>query len=319
MKLKRNGVVLEIAGKAVFNCGAIELYGRPLLFPRVPRDGYRSRIDGRSFENYVSDIRLALENIDGTFSLTTKPLITPAEPYEELGCEDARATWLGGECFITYTACSADLKHPGSVCPRIGLASTKDFFHVQKHGLIGPDINDKDAVLFPEYVNGKIALLHRVEPSIQIAWFDSAEALKDNKPSRTNWGAYLVAMRSYVVMSPKFWWEELKIGAGAPPILTDKGWLLIYHGVDKNFVYRAGAALLDKDNPQKVIARSPYPILEPRARYEKEGDVPRVVFPEGASVGNDGILSVYYGAADSVCALATCKLNELLDFLMKFA
>jgi predicted GH43/DUF377 family glycosyl hydrolase len=118
-------------------------------------------------------------------------------------------------------------------------------------------------------------------------------------------------------MRPKYEWEAKKIGAGPPPIMTEAGWLLIYHGVDANHVYRAGVALLDLEDPSKVIARSPYPILEPEEEYERIGDVPNVVFPEG-TVAQDGTLYVYYGGADKCCCLATAPLLDLVGFVAQF-
>jgi predicted GH43/DUF377 family glycosyl hydrolase len=120
-----------------------------------------------------------------------------------------------------------------------------------------------------------------------------------------------------LVMQPEQKWEAEKIGSGPPPIKTREGWLLIYHGVDKNLVYRAGVALLDLKDPSIVKSRSAQPILEPETKYEKIGDVPNVVFPEGAVV-IDGELFVYYGGADKVCCVATVPLDELLDYLLTF-
>jgi predicted GH43/DUF377 family glycosyl hydrolase len=117
-------------------------------------------------------------------------------------------------------------------------------------------------------------------------------------------------------MSPREWWEKKKIGAGPPPIRTAEGWLIIYHGVDDNYVYRAGAALADLDNPQRIIARSRVPILEPSEPYERHGLVPEVVFPEAAMVF-DRVLYVFYGAADTVSCVATVRLHELLRWLME--
>ena len=120
-----------------------------------------------------------------------------------------------------------------------------------------------------------------------------------------------MAWKSYKEMD----WEIKKIGAGPPPIETEKGWILIYHGVDENDVYRAGVALLDLNEPWKVIARCEKPILEPEKDYEIEGDVPNVVFPTGAVV-IDNELYVFYGAADKVCCVATIGIDELLDLLI---
>ncbi len=134
-------------------------------------------------------------------------------------------------------------------------------------------------------------------------------------PQEDFWSKYRASLDDFTVMRPQFEWEAKKIGAGAPPIKTEEGWLLIYHGKDDENVYRAGAALLDLEDPSKVIARSPEPILEPEEEYERVGDTPNVVFPEGAIVMGD-TLYLYYGAADTCCCLATARLGELLDYLL---
>jgi predicted GH43/DUF377 family glycosyl hydrolase len=116
-------------------------------------------------------------------------------------------------------------------------------------------------------------------------------------------------------MKPEQDWEEIKVGSGPPPIKTKHGWLLIYHGVDKYLVYRTGAALLDLNNPVKVIARTKEPVLQPEESYERIGDVNNVVFPTGACVIDDK-LHVYYGGADKVCCLAVVELNALLQYIL---
>ena len=118
-------------------------------------------------------------------------------------------------------------------------------------------------------------------------------------------------------MKPEFFWENKKIGGSAPPIRTEKGWLLLYHAVDDNFIYRGSIALLGLENPSRVVARIPYPLLEPEEEYELIGDVNNVVFPEGAYI-YDNELFVYYGAADKYIALAKIGIDELLDELAKF-
>jgi predicted GH43/DUF377 family glycosyl hydrolase len=117
-----------------------------------------------------------------------------------------------------------------------------------------------------------------------------------------------------VIIKPERKWEAQKVGIGPPPIRTNSGWLIIYHGVDSNIVYRAGAALLDLEDPTRVIARTPDPILEPKEEYERVGVVPNIVFPEGAVVVGDQ-LRVYYGGADRVCCLATVTLKILIESL----
>lgn len=179
-------------------------------------------------------------------------------------------------------------------------------------GIITPyQADDKDVVLFPEKVQGKYAVIHRpanwVGPGYPVErpsiWF----AFLDGLPGRM-YGHKLI-------MQPEEDWEAKKIGAGPPPIKTEKGWLLIYHGVDWGHVYRAGAVLLDLEEPWRIIARTRDPILEPKEPYEVEGDVPNVVFPEGAVVIGDELL-VFYGGADKVCCLAKAGLDELLSYLL---
>jgi predicted GH43/DUF377 family glycosyl hydrolase len=119
-----------------------------------------------------------------------------------------------------------------------------------------------------------------------------------------------------VFLQPVEEWERRKVGAGPPPIKTKDGWLLIYHGVDSEHAYRAGAALLDLNDPSQVIARTVKPLLEPKESYERIGDVPNVVFPT-AIIELDNQLFVYYGAADKSICLATVELNVLIDSLQR--
>ncbi|GAH25590.1 unnamed protein product, partial [marine sediment metagenome] len=163
-----------------------------------------------------------------------------------------------------------------------------------------------------------IAYMHRVESDIQIDYFSSFEELLDAK----SWTDYKKKVKSSKVLRPVFPWEREKIGGGVPPIRTDKGWLLIYHGVESSSgirsisVYRAGAALLSLDNPSDVVARLPYPILEPEEEYERNGDVNNVVFPMGGYIYN-GELYISYGGADRCIALAKMHLKELIDELLR--
>lgn len=234
------------------------------------------------------------------------PVFEGLSDWEEFGCEDPRLTQLDGSCLVTYTAFS---RHG----PRVALASTKNFTHFEKHGLVGPDKDDKDCVLFPEKVNGKIAMLHRLDSRIQIAYFDNFEAVIN---SNKFWRDYVTHFDDFEILRPKYAWEEWKIGVGPPPIKTDRGWLVIYHGVDTRRVYRVGAVLLDLDEPTKILARTREAILQPEMEFEKRGIVPNVVFPEGA-VLRDGDLLVYYGAADRVSCLAKTPIDEFLDVLCK--
>jgi predicted GH43/DUF377 family glycosyl hydrolase len=175
------------------------------------------------------------------------------------------------------------------------MLSTKDFRTYQKHGCILPDMDNKDVVLFPEKINGKYVMLHRIFPNMWIAYSEDL----------VNWHDHKVLMH----VQPDGW-DCDRIGAGAPPIKTEYGWLNFYHGVDHKRNYRLGILLLDLEDPSKVIGRSAHPILSPEKDYEKVGLVPNVVFTCGA-IPMDGRYFVYYGGADKVIGVATMDLNDL--------
>ena len=232
------------------------------------------------------------------------PVLEGSADWEEFGCEDPRLTTLDGTYYVTYTAFSRR-------GPRIALASTKDFMHFEKYGLVGPDRDDKDCVLFPERLNGKVAMLHRLDSKIQIAYFDNLDTVID---SQEFWREYVAHFDDFEIIGPKYRWEEWKVGVGPPPIKTDRGWLVIYHGVNVQRIYRVGALLLDLDELAKILARTRKPILEPEMEFEKRGLVPNVVFPEGAVI-RDGDLLTYYGGADRVSCVAKAQIDDFLDEL----
>jgi len=237
-----------------------------------------------------------------------QPILRREAPHEQRGVEDPRIAKFDDRYFLVYVAYD-------SVTVRTCLASTTDFKKIQKHGIIIPDLWDKDAMFFPELVKGKLILMHRIEPNIQLAFFNDMEHLL--KPEKDYWQKHVAALDKYTAMRPQFWWEAKKIGGGAPPIPTQEGWLVIYHGVDDKLVYRAGAALLDYENPLRVIARFRDPILEPERQFEKVGDVPNVVFPTGTALFDDELL-IYYGGADKAIGMAKASLEELLHELKRF-
>jgi len=260
-------------------------------------------------QNRVSRLGYARSNDGGRYSFrSSAPIFEGTSDWEEFGCEDPRVSLVDGTYYVTYTAFSRQ-------GPRIALASTQDFIHYEKYGLIGPDRDDKDCVLFPGRVDGKVLMLHRLGSKIQIAHFDNFESLSN---SQEFWTKYVKHYDDFELIGPRYPWEELKVGVGAPPVRTDRGWLVIYHGVSAQRIYRAGALLLDLENPTKILARTKDPILEPESEFEIHGIVPNVVFPEGATIQH-GDLLVYYGGADRVSCLAKAPLDDFLDDLQKEA
>lgn len=288
---------------------------------------------------------------DGPLNLVErydKPLVTRDFEYEKQGVEDARVVKILDTYYINYTAYDG-INAMGA------LATSKDLVHFEKKGIITPQVNykeyeeyitfcdtcglnpkyhhfyklfeqiglvsdenrylrDKDVVLFPRKINGKFAMLHRIWPGIQIVYFDDWKDL-----TKSFWKDYLKNLTDYIVLDPKGTFEVNYIGAGGPPIETDDGWLLIYHGVQettKGRTYHAKAALLNRDKPEIEISRLNYPLFSPTKKWEKNGVVNNVVFPTGHALYDDN-LYVYYGAADTYTCVAKMSLSKLLYELRK--
>ena len=271
--------------------------------------------------------------------MSGEPAFGPSLDGPDSGCvEDPRIVKFGDTFYITYAyrpyapgrywtfphdvvrlpACDGFApKAWARSLGNTGLAMTKDFRSFRRLGrLTSPVLDDRDVILFPQKVEGRYVMLHRPkdwvgpsygvsEPSIWIKFSDDLLAWED-KPS-----TLLLTGRPHS-------WEE-KIGGSTPPILTDEGWLMLYHGVADGGLaqYSVGALLLKADDPTVVLARTPEPILEPELPYETSGFYNGCVFPTG-NVVVDGTLYVYYGAADKYVGVATCKLDELIKYLLRF-
>ncbi|NHJ01176.1 MAG: glycosidase [Candidatus Heimdallarchaeota archaeon] len=274
---------------AVFNCGATLFKEKIILLYRAIGN----------YETYISTLGLA-ESDDGyNFKARPEPVMVPEEPFEKYGVEDPRITWLEGKYYICYTAVRTPVP-AGDVDFHIGIASTSDFKTFKKYGTVINEYRDKDGVLFPEKINGRYALMHRApEPDMWIAYSKDLKNWTDHKK----------------FFSPiKNSWQDFKVGAGAPPIKTDEGWVNFYHGVSKELHYSLGVMLLDLKDPTKIISIIEDPILKPELDYEKEGDVPNVCFTCGV-VEKDKKFLVYYGAADKCIAVAFIDKTKLLQAL----
>ncbi len=242
------------------------------------------------------------ESEDGfSFTVAPEPFLVSAKEgifaeYEEFGVEDLRICAMDDEYLLTYSAYS---RHG----VRIALARTRDFKSVERIALISqPDM--RNVVIFPRKFDGRYARLDRphseISPwSIHISY----------SPDLIHWG------ESRVVMKPvTYHWDELKIGPGATPFRTDKGWLHIYHGVYRTMsgsVYRLGVALHDLDDPSRVIGISDDWILQPEDPWEMTGYVPNVVFTCGAVPEEDGTVKIYWGGADTVMCVGSAEISKL--------
>ncbi|MDP1622642.1 MAG: pesticidal protein Cry7Aa [Bacteroidales bacterium] len=275
-----------------------------------------------------------------------KPFMVPEFEYESQGVEDARIVKIEDLYYLTYTG------YDGTNA-RGALATSKDLMHFKKHGIIVPPITyaefvdlaessgkvnenyyrnhkfyyqnadpdkkimlwDKNVMFFPRKIRDKLVFLHRIRPGIQIVFVNSLKEI-----TREFWDNYFLNMEKNIIMDPVFPHESNYIGGGCPPIETEHGWLLIYHGVQetkKGRVYSACAALLDLNDPALEIARLPYALFSPEYEWELTGEVNNVCFPTGTALFGD-TLFIYYGAADSLIACASVKLTELLAELLTY-
>lgn len=289
--------------QAVFNSAALYEDGQFYLLFRA-----------MSWDN-TSTIGCAISNDGFSFTQLSQPIYVPRMDFENKsrpnafsGCEDPRLTKFGNRIYMFYTA--YDGHHP----PRVALTSIVESDFLAHNWLweepiliSNPQVDNKNACLFPEKINDKFVILHRTAGR-EIA-IDFVNELSDLRQEN-------ILLEKEAAISPNpDGWDSAKIGIAGPPIKTKKGWLLIYHGVskfDKN--YRLGYMILDLKDPFHVLYRSTYPILEPQLEFEKKGIVDNVVFSCGA-IEKDGLVYLYYGGADKVMCVATMELEKLLGVI----
>ncbi len=245
----------------------------------------------------ISHLRLARSKGGHIFEVEAKPSLWPDQRYETFGLEDPRITKLDDTYWVVYKGVA-----PFAITQC--LASTKDFVNWTKHGIIFPPEN-MDAMIFPEKVRAKYVALHRPQPKMM----GSPNMWIAYSPDLIHWGehALLLGCSSST-------WEAGRIGGGAVPFKTDRGWLEIYHAATTDDRYCLGAVLLDAEYPEKVLAKSEEPILEPEMPYETSGFKENVVFSCGAIVKGD-VVTIYYGASDEVMAAAEMSVTEILESL----
>lgn len=244
------------------------------------------------------------ESKDGyKFNVSSEPFLTPSTDgvfgeYEEYGVEDIRISQIHDNFLLTYSAYS---RHG----VRIGLAKTRDFKTVDRMSLITQS-DLRNVVIFPEKINGRYVRLDRPHSEIS-KW----SIWVSYSPDLIHWGD------SKVIIKPEtYHWDEMKIGPGATPIKTERGWLNIYHGVFETMsgvVYRLGVALHDLQDPSIILGVADDWILQPEDPWEITGYVPNIVFTCGAIPESDGTVKIYWGGADSVMCVGSANIDELVD------
>lgn len=340
IKVKKEGILLKKTH--------LEFENEGVLNPAVIRQGDSVHIYYRAVQkgNHSS---IGYCRLDGPLNVAErwdKPFMAPEFDFESQGVEDARIVKIDDLYYMTYTGYDG-------INARGALAISKDLIHFEKQGIIVPKITyaefvflvesagkvnenyyrnhkfyyqaadpekkimlwDKNVIFFPRRINGNLVFLHRIRPGIQIVSVKSLDKL-----TKTFWYNHFLKLDENIVLDPIHAHEASYIGSGCPPIETEFGWLLIYHGVketQKGLVYSACAALLDLNDPSKELARLPYALFAPEFDWELYGEVNNVVFPTGTALfGNT--LFIYYGAADTHIACASVSLSALVAELLTY-
>jgi predicted GH43/DUF377 family glycosyl hydrolase len=338
LKVTKEGIILlktnlGFENEGVLNPAAIKEGESVHIFYRAVRKG-----------NYSTIGYCRLNGPTEVAERSDTPVLFPQLPFESQGVEDPRIVKIDDLYYLTYTgydrvnalgalATSTDLRHfekQGVIVPRISyeafmhLAESKGHINEKYHRYNGPDsllnkfdekilVWDKNVIFFPRRINGKLYFLHRIKPDIQIAAVDELHDL-----SYAFWEDYFLHFHEHILLEPWYRHEVSYIGGGCPPVETEAGWLLIYHGVHdtpSGYRYVACAALLDLNDPAREIARLPYALFSPEHDYELTGEVNNVCFPTGTALFDD-TLYIYYGAADEQIACASVSLSALLEELM---
>jgi predicted GH43/DUF377 family glycosyl hydrolase len=254
--------------------------------------------------DWVSRIGYAVSADGVAWNRLREPVLAPRDGTDELGVEDPRVTEIDGRFYMTYTAFGVAVEGQprlfgGSITPMI--ARSDNLITWERVGAIARGEDNKDHVLFPRQINGRYAALHRRRPQVWLAYSDDLATWRE------------ADMAPIYGPRKDNWWDNVSVGGNGVPIETEHGWLCLNHAYDEQRVYRLGVVLLDLENPTQVIGRPKEPVFWPEEIWELRGDVPNVVFSNANPVV-DGRVYVYYGGADHVIGLATCTLEDLLDY-----
>jgi predicted GH43/DUF377 family glycosyl hydrolase len=259
--------------------------------------------------DWISRIGFAISEDGVHWNRMKLPVMDISSGLDSRGLEDPRVVKLEGTYYMCYTAYGSEVVDgavpthlQGGIMPMI--AKSENGYHWEKIGPIVTGEDNKDHLLFPRKINGRYAAFHRRWPNIWIAY---SENLVDWPEE---WMAPLYGPRA-----EGEGWDVTSVGSNGTPIETKHGWLQINHGYNEDRIYRMGVALLDLDDPTKIIRRSIKPVFEPRELWEIRGDVPNVVF-SCANPVVDGTVYLFYAGGDHAIGLATCKLDDLIAFAL---
>jgi predicted GH43/DUF377 family glycosyl hydrolase len=257
--------------------------------------------------DWISRIGYAVSPDGVHWNRLRRPLLEPHDGTDSRGVEDPRVVEIDGVFYMTYTAYGREFHGEGEPTHAGGgilplIARSENLITWERLGPIVRGEDNKDHVLFPRQIGGRYAALHRRWPHVWLAFSDDLLTWREEDMHR--------------IFGPRpDGWGGKSVGANGVPIETEHGWLLLYHGYDADRVYKFGACLLDLDDPSQVIRRPRAPIFWPEELWELRGDVPNVVFSNANPVV-EGTVYVYYGGGDHVIGLATCRLDELLEFTL---
>ncbi|MGC8864965.1 MAG: glycoside hydrolase family 130 protein [Bacteroidales bacterium] len=294
----------QVEGKISFpvynNVGEIEILTFDKDDPNLDASDPRViRYKGQDYLTTLSHLRLVCSH-DGIHFWEPEdytPIMGQGE-LESFGIEDCRVAWIEDRYVLTFTEVSP-------VGVGVGLITTRDWQHYNRKGMIFPPHN-KDCAIFEEKIGGKYWALHRPSsPELGGNYIWLAQS-----PDLIHWGKH-----KCIVTTRKGWWDSARVGAGAAPIKTPKGWLEIYHGANEKHQYCLGALLLDLEDPSKVLARSHDPLMKPEMPYELTGFFGNVIFTNGHYVDGDTIY-MYYGASDEVICGAQLSIDQILSTLL---
>jgi predicted GH43/DUF377 family glycosyl hydrolase len=304
---------------AIFNAGVIWQDGVYHLFARGVRDGYRRNAGpGPRFVDYISDV-LVFTSVDG-IAYDFQQVLAESAPDTVFSYEDPRVQRVGSNGVARVVMSYTNFPDPRSGKPwrvgvhRLGYQRGRFFLNRTSGRVVGPPgSHDKDAVLF-NLRDGRVGLIHRIHPNMQLALFASLDELWD--ADADYWDRHVQELDRHTIIEPSS--GALGVGAGAPPIETSDGLLLFYHEREGNGHYTMRVALLDPETGHVAVAL-PDPIMRPELPWERLGDVDDVIFVQGAVPRPDGTIYLTYGAADRCVGAATVVCSEVLAALRAVA